>query len=177
MFKIIVKAREFSGKLLSAGEHAVSISEASETVSKPSDNWDDQTPQIECKFKNETGSLTHWFQLKGFMQAKDYPNGKAPKGIVFRNSENGNEQYAVDLKTNERLEDEAKTETCLRIISEFIADCGVAEGTKINSVADVIKAISGAEVGIRVKERADGKVEYHYAMSVDKVRDMEDAEA
>ena len=75
------------------------------------------------------------------------------------------------------MEDEAKTETCLRIISEFIADCGVAEGTKINSVADVIKAISGAEVGIRVKERADGKVEYHYAMSVDKVRDMEDAEA
>ena len=177
MFKIIVKAREFSGKLLSAGEHAVSISEASETVSKTSDNWDDQTPQIEVKFKNETGSLTHWFQLRGFMQAKDYPNGKAPKGIVFRNSENGNEQYAVDLKTNERLEDEAKTDTCKRIIAEFLADCGVAEDTVIDSVAKAVKAMSGAEVGIKVRERGDGKVEYHYAMSVDKVRDMEDAEA
>jgi hypothetical protein len=177
MFNIVVKAREFSGKLLPAGEHAVSISEASETVSKVSDFWDDQTPQIECKFKNEEGTLTHWFQLKGFMQAKDYPNGKAPKGIVFRNSENGNEQYAVDLKSNERIEDEAKTDTCKRIISEFIADCGVPEGTKIKSVADAIKAISGAEVGIRVKERGDGKVEYHYAMPIDKVRSMEDAEA
>lgn len=177
MFKIIVKAREFSGKLLSAGEHAVSISEASETVSKTSDNWDDQTPQIEVKFKNEEGSLTHWFQLRGFMQAKDYANGKAPKGIVFRNSENGNEQYAVDIKTNERLEDEAKTDTCKRIISEFLADCGVAEDTVIDSIAKAIKAMSGAEVGIKVRERGDGKVEYHYAMSVDKVRDMEDAEA
>lgn len=177
MFKIVVKAREFSGKLLSAGEHAVSISEASETVSKASDNWDDQTPQIEVKFKNETGTLTHWFQLKGFMQAKDYKDQKAPKGFAFRNSENGNEQYCVDLKTNERVEDTDKTDTCKRIISEFLADCGVPEDTQIDSVAKAIKVMSGAEVGIRVKERGDGKVEYHYAMPVAKVRDMEDAEA
>src|SRR3990167_7886449 len=149
MFKILVKAKVFLGALLGIGEHRVVISEIAETVSKPSDNWEDQTPQIEVKFKDEKGSvLTHWFQLKGFMQQKDYPNGKAPKGIAFRSSENGNENYAVDSATNERIEDEAKTATCLNIIGEFASDCGIAENTKITSTKQLLTLLQGAEVGI-----------------------------
>ena len=158
MIKFIVKIREFAGKLLGKGEHIVIVDTVAETVSKPSDNWSDQTPQLEVKFKNDEGTLTHWFQLKGFMQAKDYPNGKAPKGIVFRSSENGNEQYAVDIKTNERIESEEKTETCMTILGEFAGACGLKEGSSITQ-----KALEGAEVGIGVRLRADDKVEYHYS--------------
>jgi len=178
MFNIIVKARVFVGGLLSAGLHVVKITEVAETTSKPSDNWEDQTPQLEVKFENEEGNkITHWFQLKGFMQQKDYPKGIAPKGVEFRSSENGDENYAVDKATGERIEDEAKTATCNTIVSEFTANCGIKEGTKINSLNALIKAISNAEVGIMVRKRADNKVEYHYSKPASEVTVEEDAEA
>lgn len=178
MFKIIVKARVFLGALLSAGEHKVVISEIAETVSKPSDNWKDQTPQIEVKFKGENDRvLTHWFQLKGYKQAKDYPNGKAPAGFAFRSSENGNEQYAVNIKTGNRVEDPAKTATCMNILGEFAATCGIAEETEINSTSELIEALQGAELGIKVRSRADDKVEYHYSMPVENVKSSSEAEA
>jgi hypothetical protein len=175
--KIVVKIREFVGKILKAGEHLVTIAEASVTVSKVSDSWKDQTPQLEVKFKDEKGSsITHWFQLKGFKQAKDYPNGKAPAGIEFRNSENGNEQYAVDKKTGKRIEDSAKTETCGTILGEFLGNCGLEVDEEFD-LNDVPEAIKDCQVGIKVRERADEKVEYHYSMMADDVRLTEDAEA
>ena len=111
------------------------------------------------------------------MQQKDYPNGKAPKGIAFRSSENGNENYAVDSATNERIEDEANTATCLNIIGEFASDCGIAENTKITSTKQLLTLLQGAEVGIKVRAKSDDKVEYHYSMPVDRVKATEDAEA
>lgn len=171
MIKFIVKIREFAGKLLGAGEHVVTVESIAETVSKASDNWDDQTPQLEVKFRNDEGTLTHWFQLKGFKTRKDYPNGKAPKGIEFRSSENGNEEYAVDTKSNERIESDDKTETCMTILGEFAGACGLSEGKEITQ-----KALEGAEVGIGVRLRADNKVEYHYSKLADDVKVSQDAD-
>lgn len=163
-------ARKFNGKLLGEGEHVVTITTVAETLSKPSEFWKDQTPQIEIGMKDAEGKvITHWLNQKGYMRASDYPNSKAPKGVEFRSSENGNEMYAVDIKSGNRIESADRTADCERIIGEFANDCGIAAGEE--------GTLEGKTVGIGVRKNARDNYEVHYSKPASKVKSTEDAEA
>lgn len=167
---ILSAARQFAGKLLGEGEHKVTITSIAESLSKPSSAWKDQTPQIEVQFKDAMGHMiTHWFNQKGYQQKKDFENGVAPKGIEFRSSENGNEEYAVDTKTGLRLVSESRTADCLRILGEFANDCGIPTGEE--------GSVEGKEVGVGVRKNARDNYEVYYTKPASKVKLAESAEA
>lgn len=148
-------------KFLSEGLHVVIITAIAETLAKVSPNWKDQTPQLQVEFTGENEkTITHWFNLKGYKTRADYEGQAIPKGIEFRSSENGNEEYAVNTKTGERIESESKTAECERMLAEFaynVADeqAGVEVDLK-----------EGLQVGIMVREGGRGFNEVHYFKGV-----------
>lgn len=144
-------------KIIGAGLHQVIITAIAETLAKVSPNWKDQTPQLEVKFEDSEGkSIMHWFNLKGYKTRADYEGQDIPKNVEFRSSENGNEEYAVDTKTNTRIESPEKTAECENMLAKFayyLADeqAGVDVDVK-----------EGMPVGIQVRENARGFNEVHY---------------
>lgn len=170
LISIVSVAREFVGKLLGEGQHKVTVTAIAETLSKQSNSWKDQTPQVEVQFTDAEGRMiTHWFNQKGYAQKKDYADGKAPKGYEFRSSENGNENYAVEISSGKRLASESRTADCLRIIGEFANDCGIPAGEE--------GTLEGKEVGIGVRKNARDNYEVFYTMPASKVKDAATAEA
>lgn len=168
-FKIKSVERENKSSILQPGQHVVKVTTVAETNSKASSNWNDVTPQVEVVVKNSKGdSLTIWYNLKGYMRESDYPKG-APKGIEFRSSENGNEGYAVNIKTDERIESESRTADCDKIIGEFANDCGIKAGTE--------GTLEQKTVGIMVRENSRGFMEMHYTMPASKVKVATEADA
>jgi|CXWL01.1.fsa_nt_gi hypothetical protein len=167
-FKSIAKV--LVGGLLGTGEHKCTITEIGMDLSKPSPNWSDRTPQIKTVFKNDKGTITQWNNLKGYKTIKDFANGVAPKGFEFRSSEAGDENYLVNLKTNERVESPDKTATCERMFAEMGNDAGIAEGADF-TISDLI----GKEVGVVVRAKGKG-VEVHYTKPASRVRVESDVE-
>lgn len=161
--KIKASRPAFNGesKFLGEGLHQVIITSIGDTLAKVSQNWKDQTPQIEVVFTGENEkTIKHWFNLKGYQTRADYEGKDIPKGIEFRSSENGNEEYAVNVKTGERIESESKTAECERMLAEFafyVADeqAGVDVDVK-----------EGCTVGIMVREGSRGYNEVHYFKGV-----------
>lgn len=160
------------GGLLSVGKHLTTITDIVEDVATASANWADLTPQIKVVFKNASGTITQWFNMKGYKSIADFPTGIAPKGFEFRSSENGNENYLVNIKTNKRVESDEKTAQAMKIFGEFACDAGIAEGEDFG-IADVI----GKEIGVAVRDNNRGGVEVHYTMPASRVKVSEDAEA
>jgi len=163
-FKAIKKV--LKGGLLNAGEHLVSIDSIIEDSASPSSNWEDITPQLRVTMKNEDGVITRWFNMKGYQSIEDFPTGKAPKGFEFRSSENGDEGYLVDSKTNERVESEEKTALAEKIFCEFACDAGVEEGADFDE-----NDLLGAELGVVVRNNASG-VEVHYTKPASQVEEV-----
>ena len=157
--KILAKKPAFNGesKIIGAGLHKVIILAIAETLAKVSPNWKDQTPQLEVDFQNEEGkTLKHWFNLEGYQTRADYEGKDIPKGIEFRSSENGNEEYAVDTATGMRIESADKTAECKRMLAEFAYN--VAD-EKAGVEVDIKE---GSIVGIMVRENSRGFNEVHY---------------
>jgi hypothetical protein len=159
--------RPFNGddKIIALGLSAVVISAISETLAKKSDQWNDQTPQLEVTFEDEEGkSLKHWFNLQGYQTKADFEGKVVPKNIEFRSSEKGNEEYAVDTTTGNRLVSESKTAECEAIIGYFVGDTGVDIGEETDA-----NSLMGSAVGIMVRENSRGFREMHYSLPADQV--------
>lgn len=166
-FKAVKKV--LKGGLLNTGEHLVSIESIIEDASSPSTNWADTTPQIKATMKNDDGVITRWFNMKGYQSLEDFPTGKAPKGFEFRSSEQGDENYLVNSKTNERVESEEKTALAEKIFCEFACDAGVEEGADFDE-NDLIEA----ELGVVVRDNGNGGVEVHYTKPASQVKEVAD---
>jgi hypothetical protein len=156
--KIVSKEKQIKGGLLADGEHLCTIESIKEDVAAPTKNgaFKDLTPQIAICFKNEDGIITQWVNTKGFMSKEDYPDGKAPKGFEFRSSENGNEQYAVDIKTAMRVENTAKSEIGMKILGELANTAGFETGEDLD-----LEDLLGREVRV-VVHTVNGQKRVHY---------------
>lgn len=161
--KLVSKKPAFQGesKIIGEGLHQVIITAIAETLAKVSEFWADQTPQIEVDFEDANGkTLKHWFNQKGYKTRADFEGQDIPAGIEFRSSENGNEEYAVDTKTNMRIESESKTAECENMLAKFayyVADENAGVEVDIQP---------GSTVGIMVRENARGYKEVHYFKGV-----------
>jgi len=149
MLKIKSNATPSKVGLLPAGDHIVKVDSISECFNKDHSAmpWDDKTPQIAIKFKNNKGYITHWINLKGYMVDEDYGNIDSAErsGIIFKPHPFSKIKFAVDLQTNCRIENEAKTVTCLHILGRIASCCGVPAGEEIE-----LHKLIGAELLIRV---------------------------
>lgn len=170
MFKAVKK----TVGLLQAGKHLATITSASEVVPSHADSmpWKDVTPQIKVTVRGEKGSISQWFNLKGYQNKSDFPDGNAPEGCFFASSEFGNEQYVVDETTKERRESEEKTETAMRMFGEFGATAGINAGADF-TLEDLI----GKEIGVVVRDADNGGVNVHYFMEAERVKSTEEVEA
>lgn len=130
--------------LLPDGNHIVRIDSAIESVATERlVPWDDRTPQLSIKYKNSRGYITHWINLVGYFTKEDCPANV--KGVIFKQHPYSKIWYAVDFFTNRRIENEAKTQTCLHIL-ERIGNCaGIPQDSNFKP-SDLI----GLELGIGV---------------------------
>lgn len=163
------------GGLLQAGQHITKVASLVEVQAEQALNWVDRTTQIKAEFKNEEGVICRWFNTAGYKSIADFPTGIAPKGFEFRSSENGNENYLVSIKTNERVISDEKTETAYKMIGEFIEDCGIPAGTEFADFNAFASAVTGSEVGVCVKDDG-GKVSVAYTMHAERVKSAVEAD-
>lgn len=132
--------------LLPDGNHIVRIESVIEANSPEKwTQWNDKTPQLSIRYKNNKGYITHWINLKGYMTREDYSDAAELKGIVFREHPYNKIQYAVDLFTGCRIENSHKTETCLHILGRIGNCAGIPQD--INFTPD---DLVGRELGISV---------------------------
>lgn len=155
-------AEKSNGPLLGEGDHAVTIESVARVDAPVSPDWADQTPQLAIKYKNEDGSITQWANLKGFvpfdeLSAKDKASGNyEPRGKA---------QYAVDTRTNMRIEDPERSRQGRAYVAALGVDAlGLEKGTSFKP-----SALVGESVGIHVSKNEMGKLRVDYTMHVDDV--------
>lgn len=146
---ITIKRRDILLKergLLPTGHHLVIIEQISETFApeKPGMPWDDKTPQIAIRFKNNHGYVTMWQNTLGYMTRDAYVN--VPEGIVFKKHPFSGVWYAVDVNTNARVASPDKTRTCWAMLSRLAMCCGFKDGS-----IDIMELV-GCETVIKVQE-------------------------
>ncbi len=127
------------------GDYVVTIKSAAEALSKKSDDYKDRTPQIELKFEDKKGFISHWFNLKGFK--KDETTG----------------QYETDKKGN-RVEDAENTAAALSIFERVAIHAGLTSGESF-TMEDLI----GLKIGIAVRKNDRGIARVKYTMPASKV--------
>ena len=163
-FKAMLKTIP-GGSLLNPGEYIAKIKSVAETLSKPSSFWADRTPQVEVQFETEDEqTITQWFNLCGYENQADQPNGVAGKGHEFRSSENGAEQYLVESKSGIRIQSDAKTALAEKIFCEMANDAGINAGDSF-SLSDLV----GKSIGVKVRAKGQS-VEVHYTMPTKRVK-------
>jgi hypothetical protein len=154
---ITTAKKDFSNQL-PVGSHIVTVESILQTSAKAKGGeWNDETPQIELKYKNETGSIKQWLNLQGFkkygeLSAKEIASNKFTRA----SSENGDEDYAINKATGMRVEDPARTEKCMEIIAQVAGDIVGSAGEDVNFF-DLV----GSEVGIVVRAKGTS-TEVHY---------------
>jgi hypothetical protein len=140
-------------QILKEGDHLVKIDSITETCNKDWAQmpWSDRTPQIAIRYKNAVGYITHWINLKGYMTIEDYQDAKSAEasGIIFMKHPFSEIEFAVDLKTNTRIENEDKSRTCMHILGRIGHCCGIPAGEEINLI-DLI----GKDLAIRIEKKS-----------------------
>ena len=131
--------------------------------------WKDITPQVKVTVKNDNGFISHWFNLRGYKNVNDCPNGIAPKGHEFVSSEYGNEQYLIDSKTKERIVSEDKTETAIAGLMDFTVQTGIPEGTEFESLKELFAAVADKQLAVMVRE-GENSNEVHYFTKASRVK-------
>ena len=165
--------RQIIGAFFTEGEHKTVIESVMDEESRAVKEWSDRTPQVKVTFRNAIGVLSHWYNLKGFkkLNREDNPKGKAPKEFEYRQASDteGNgigEFYLVDVKKNQRVEDEASTKIAMDIFAGIASDAGIASGEAFD-----LEDLKGKEIGIKVRKRPEtGKTEVHYTMPAEKIK-------
>lgn len=165
--------RQIPGGFFKEGEHLVVIESATDDLARQTKEFSDRTPQVKLTYRNDSGVLSHWYNLKGFVKLNKEENPKmtAPEGYEYRQSsdEAGNgigEFYLVNSKTNERLEDKGATAIAMGIFAGVAGDAGIKEGEDFD-----LEDLIGKSVGIKVRNRIDGRgPEIQYTMAAEKVK-------
>jgi len=155
-------AEKSQGPLLGEGDHRVTIESVARVEAPENDQWSDQTPQLAIKYKNDSGSITQWANLRGFvpfdeLSAKDKASGKfEPRGQAG---------YAVNVETNERIEDPERTRQGKAYVAALGVDAlGLQPGTGFKP-----SQLVGEEVGIHVEKNKLGKLRVMYTMHAEDV--------
>ena len=197
--KAISTASTFSGGL-KPGFHIGTITSVSEvTTNAKNGAWSDASIQDKIEITTPEGKATKYLHHGGKKRMEDLVVADLPlsaqkviaalppakQAIAFekikfetfesRSSENGKENYAVNIATNQRVDDDARTSVAMRIAGEFMSACGIAEGTE----ADTFDTI-GLSVGIEIRSSSNnaGKSfnDVYRFMSVDAAQAKIDAE-
>ena len=148
MRKFKASARK-AGSLIGVGLHTAIVTSAIETKSKQG------TEQLEITVQNAAGVTRNiWLNLTGFRANKkgEYidANGKMIKWSLQDSPE------VISKALARRIEDPAKTETCLRIVQEFACDCGIPDGDDFE-VSDLV----GSTVLVGVMDDGKGQKVSH----------------
>lgn len=155
-------ASKFEGNLLGEGDHSVTIESAQHTEAAANENWNDRTPQLAVKFKNEDGVFTSWYNKRGYMTFDELTPVQQASGKF---EPRGDQGYAVDVKTGNRVESPAKTAAAMSIIGQLGTNAlNLPVGTGFGS-----KDLVGAEVGIHVARNERKQLRVTYSMSVDAI--------
>lgn len=156
------EAQASQGALLSEGQHVATIESAIFTEAAANELYNDTTPQLAVKFKGEDGSITAWYNRRGFETFDELSDAQKRSG---KYEPRGASNYAVDIKTGMRVENSEKTAQGIAYINALgINALGLAPGTKFK-VSDLV----GAEVGINVERNAQSKLRVTYSMPAEKV--------
>lgn len=169
--KIEVKKKELGG-LLKAGDHQVTVTEAGIVFSKENPNWTDLTPQLKVIGKNEKGQITAWMNLRGYKNISDFDNGIAPKGHEFRSFDDSSEKFLCKIGKDgkaTRVVSEERTAKLLENVGNLAFAIGFEDELDSDDLEPLTEALYNAEVGVRVRENANGRTEAHYFMAADEV--------
>ena len=147
---ITIKRRDNQLKkrgLLCTGNHRVIIEQISECFApeKTGMPWDDRTPQLAIRFKNNEGYVTLWHNTVGYMTRDMYTS--IPDGVVFKQHPFSGVWYAVDVQTNARIISPEKSRIAYAMLCRLAYCCGVKEDQKV-PIMDLV----GRELIIKVQE-------------------------
>lgn len=162
-------AKKELGGLLKAGDHVGTITEAGIELSKEQPNWSDRTPQLKIVVKNAHGQITAWLNLRGYKNSSDFDGGLAPKGHEFRSFDDSSEKFLVNTKTNKRVESPERTAKLLENVGNLAYAIGMEAGEDTTE-QDVAEAAFESQVGVRVRENANGRTEAYYFMLPSEVK-------
>jgi hypothetical protein len=153
----LLSSRSRASKIntLGAGTHVVTITNMVETddchrtfdgdaIGK--ENWDDACPQIAIVFANKDGVFTHRFNCKGFVRFSEL-SAKEQK----LHTAGGDEGYAVNIKSHERVEDNERTDKCFNFLDDMAARTGLPEGSEY-------RQMTGRQVTIVIDTNANGNL-------------------
>ena len=150
MLKIKSNRKPATMPILACGDHLVRIESYVETFNKDYSQmpWEDKTPQVAIRFKNDKGFITQWVNLKGYMTIEDYESTDSAEldGIIFTPHPFSGIPYAVDLNNN-RIENEDKTRICMHILGRIANCCGFPAGQDLD-----MDELIGKELVIRVQK-------------------------
>ncbi|HCO83619.1 MAG TPA: hypothetical protein DIT95_08815 [Arenibacter sp.] len=121
--------------------------------------------QLAVEFVADGKQITRWYNLKGFKISTESPTIKDASGRTVPNYLTG--------KNGKRLEDPAKTESCLSIIGQLGANAGIPLGSDFEP-AD----LEGEQVGICVESEDNGfgpRLNVRYTMPAEEVADSAEA--
>lgn len=143
--------------LLKDGTHLVSISEAGQDLARGFPYlWSDRTPQLRFKFKSASGAfISQWVNLLGY-HTKDSVSDEKPAHIEFKQHPVSKEFFAVDIRTNKRIENKNKTAICHAIVGRIASSSGLIDGQEF-SINDLL----GRQLYITVKS---GKVTHTHTI-------------
>lgn len=157
-------AEKSQGRILGEGDHLVTIESVQYVDAPANENWNDQTPQLAVKYKNDEGSITSWLNRRGYVTFDELsPKDKASGNFEPR----GDAGYAVDIRNgkNTRIEDPERTAKGVAYIKAMGVDVlGLAKGTTFKA-SDLVNE----EVGIHVERNQQGNLRVMYTMSAEKV--------
>lgn len=156
-------AKKELGGLLKAGDHNVTITTATITMSKEQAQWKDRTPQLEVVCKNKSGQITGWLNLRGYKNSNDFEGGLAPKGHEFRSYSADSEKFLVNSKTNMRVESPERTAKLLENVGNLAFAAGVTD--EEISIEELPDALLNADVAVRVRENGRGSEAYYFMQS------------
>lgn len=167
MAKISITAKKKDiGGLLPVGDHIVEITEAGMELSKENDVFNDQTPQLKIVCKSAKGQITAWMNLKGYKNASD-TDGVAPKGFEFRSFNEDSEKFLVDKKTSKRVQSDERTAN----LHENVGNLAFAADIEGEIDLEELPAeLTGKQVGVRVRENKQGRLEAYYFMLPSEVK-------
>jgi hypothetical protein len=155
-------ASTFSGNILPEGDHLVTIESVSHTEASASELWNDRTPQLAVKYKNDDGVFTSWMNKRGYTKFTELTPAQQASGQFEPRGDDG---YAVNIKTGNRVPNAERTASAMSIIGQLGTNAlGLEDGVKFNG-ADLV----GQEVGIHVKANERNKLRVQYTMTAKKV--------
>jgi len=155
-------ASKFSGNLLGAGQHLVTIESVQNVEAAANELFNDRTPQLAVKFKNDSGTFTNWYNLVGYKKFDELSPKDQASGAYEPRGENS---YATNVKTGTRVHSAERTAAALSRVGQLGTDAlNLAEGEDFNG-SDLI----GAEVGINIEKNDRSKLRVTFTMPADEV--------